>query len=137
MRARSRTSINATSTCESPWSGCACAATNQTAASFSASRPSPRRAPSRLRCGTRSARPEILPALGTPTRPAAALLRLVDPQRPAAHVLAIEVLNGARSIGARHLDEREAAGPSRVPIGDDIDRLDGAVLREQGADLVL
>src|SRR5579862_4898218 len=66
---------------------------------------------------------------------AAALLGLVDPQRPSAQVLAIEVLDGARGIRARHLDEPEATRPAGVAVGDEAYGLDGAVLRKQLADL--
>src|SRR2546429_2332572 len=68
---------------------------------------------------------------------AGALLCLVDPQRTPAQLLAIEILNGARCVGARHLHESEAARPACVAVGDDAHRLDGAVLREQLADLTL
>src|SRR6185437_11100456 len=91
--------------------------------------------------GTRPAQRRLsteLPALGTAaSATGTALLRLVHAQRPAAEILAVQILNGAGSIGARHLDEREAAGAARVPIGDDADGLHRAVLREQRADLVL
>src|SRR6516162_4112205 len=77
---------------------------------------------------------ERLPALrcaAAAITAAAALLGLVDPQRAAAELLAIQILDGARSVGAGHLDEAEAARPAGVAIGDDAHRLDGAVLCEQ------
>src|ERR1700739_2139337 len=66
---------------------------------------------------------------------AAALLGLVDPQRASTQLLAIQVLDGARRVGARHLDEPEATRPAGVAVGDEAYGLDGAVLSEQLADL--
>src|ERR1700741_1460696 len=81
-----------------------------------------------------------LPALGRAAAAAvaaaaAALLGLVDPQRASTQLLAIQVLDGARRVGARHLDEPEATRPAGVAVGDEAYGLDGAVLREQLADL--
>ena len=59
------------------------------------------------------------------------VLRLVDLQGAAAHVLAIETLNRARRIRARHLDEAEAARLARVAIRDQGDGIDRAVLCKQ------
>src|SRR5438876_4496620 len=65
----------------------------------------------------------------------AALLGLIHPQRPPAQLLAVDILDRARGVGARHLDEPETARPAGVAIGDDAHRLDGAVLCEQLAHL--
>src|SRR5688572_3877193 len=62
------------------------------------------------------------------------VLRFIDLERASAHVLAVEILDGARCILARHFHEAEAARLSRVAILDQGDRLDRAVLREQRAD---
>jgi hypothetical protein len=50
-----------------------------------------------------------------------ALLRLIYPQGTAAHVFAIEVLDGSRGIGGGHLHESESARPTRLPVGDQTD----------------
>src|SRR5437660_12026164 len=65
---------------------------------------------------------------------AGALVCLFDPQRTPAQLLAIEILNGARCVGARHLHESEAARAAADAVGDDMHRLDAAVLRERLAD---
>ena len=61
------------------------------------------------------------------------VLRLVDLERTTAHVLAVQALNGARRIGARHFHEAEAARTTGVAVHDQRYRLDRAVLREQRA----
>src|SRR5213082_930297 len=78
-----------------------------------------------------------LPALRSAAAAVArgALLGLIHPQRPPAQLLAVDILDRARGVGARHLNEPEAARPAGVAIGDDAHRLDGAVRREQLADL--
>src|SRR5262249_10564506 len=72
-----------------------------------------------------------LPALrgaATPVAAGAARLSLVHAQWAASELLAIQVLDGARRIGARHLDEPETARPAGVAIGNDAHGLDRAVL---------
>src|SRR5207247_1147452 len=45
---------------------------------------------------------------------------------------------GLRLVVGRHLDEREAARPTGLPVGDDLHLLDlAAVLLEEGAQLLL
>src|SRR5437660_12143461 len=63
----------------------------------------------------------------------AALLGLIHPQRPPAQLLAVDILDRARGVGARHLDEPETARPAAVAIGDDAHRLHGASPLEQRA----
>ncbi len=66
-------------------------------------------------------------------------LRLVDPKRAAVQFDAVERLEGGARIGfGLHLDEGEAAGAARVPVGDDGDVLDlPRVLPERLRDRVL
>ncbi len=67
-----------------------------------------------------------------PPAPAAAapglVLRLVDFERTAIHVLTVQVLNGACSIGARHFDEPETARTARIAIVDQGNRINRTVL---------
>src|SRR5439155_23287761 len=97
------------------------------------------RSPTPLQARTTGPWQPSLPALRCAAAVAAAaagaLLGLIHPQRTPAELLAVEILDRARGIGARHLDEPEAARPAGVAIGDDAHRLDGAVRREQLADL--
>src|SRR5580658_5209155 len=80
-------------------------------------------------------------AASTTTRTAAAarrtILCFVDTERASLHRKAVQVLDGARGVGAVHFHERKSAGPARVAIHDDIHGLDSAVLREQSAHLAL
>src|SRR5437764_7532822 len=78
-----------------------------------------------------------LPALRSAAAAVArgALLGLIHPQRPPAQLLAVDILDRARGVGARHLDEPETARPAGVALGDDAHRLDRAVLCEQLAHL--
>ena len=70
---------------------------------------------------------ENLPATLTAATTTAArfVLRFIDLERAAAHVLTVQVLNGACCIGARHLDEREPARAAGLAIDrhDDVGRL--------------
>src|SRR6185437_11648186 len=77
------------------------------------------------------------PARTAAATAARALLRLVDPQRPAAEVGAVEGLDRARSVGARHLHEAKAARPAGLAVGDERDVFHGAVLGKQGTNRVL
>src|SRR5689334_21865313 len=88
----------------------------------------------RPRATTRSL-PALRCAAAAAVTASAALLSLVDAQRATAELLAIEILDGARCVGARHLDEAETARAAGVAIGDDAHRLDGAMLCEQLTDL--
>jgi hypothetical protein len=62
------------------------------------------------------------------------VLGLIDSQRTAAHVLAIETLNGLGCIGLTHFHEPESAWPPGFPIGWQCNRFDGSELRKQRAD---
>lgn len=62
-----------------------------------------------------------------------AFLSLIDAERAAAHVLAIEVLDSARGIGAGHLHKAEAAWPAGLAIGDEAHRFHGSMLAKQVA----
>src|ERR1700722_19351886 len=62
-----------------------------------------------------------------------AFLGLVDLERAAFEVLAVQRLDGAGRIGARQFDEAEAARAAGIAIHDQRDRLDRAVGREQRA----
>src|SRR5215469_4985827 len=66
-----------------------------------------------------------------------ALLSLVDPQRAAFEVLAVQRLHGAGSIGVRHFHKTETARAPRVAIGDQGDFLDASMRREQSAHTLL
>jgi hypothetical protein len=46
---------------------------------------------------------------------------------------AVEGLDGARGIGARHFHESEAARTAGVAVGDERDLLHGAMLGKQGS----
>jgi hypothetical protein len=61
------------------------------------------------------------------------VLRFVDLERTATHVLTIQVLNGARSIRTGHFDEAEATRTAGIAIVDQGNRLDRAMLFEQRA----
>jgi len=59
----------------------------------------------------------------------------IDVERSAVQVLAIEAVDGAVAFRiAAHLDEREAAGLAGIPIGNDVDTIDGSVRCEQGTE---
>jgi hypothetical protein len=47
-----------------------------------------------------------------------AFLRLIDLQRAAVEIRAVQCLHGARRIGGGHLDEAEASCAAGVPIAD-------------------
>ena len=64
------------------------------------------------------------------------VLRFIDAQSTTAHVLAVDGLDGARSISLAHLDEAEAAGATGFAIHREGNRLNGAVRCEQRADLI-
>jgi hypothetical protein len=84
--------------------------------------------------------PATLTAATTTTTATAAarfILRFVDLERTTAHVLAVEVLNCSRRIGTRHFHEAEAAWTTGFTIHDQCNRIDRAVLGEQGADRAL
>src|SRR5690349_3730359 len=61
------------------------------------------------------------------------VLSFIDLQRAPVHVVPVQILDCARRLGARHFHEAEAARLTGVAILDQGDRLDRAVLREQGA----
>lgn len=67
------------------------------------------------------------------TARAGLVLRLVHAQGPAAHLVAVEVLDGARCIRLTHLDEAEAARAAGFAVSGQRHRFDGAVLGEQCA----
>jgi hypothetical protein len=92
----------------------------------------------------------VLPATATTSATAAAraattaaaasaltLLRFIDAQRPAPHVLPVQGLDGSLCVRARHFDEAEAAWAARLTIVDQRNRLHGAMLFEQRAHVVL
>jgi hypothetical protein len=60
-------------------------------------------------------------------------LSFIHTQRTTAHGIAVQVLNGARSVGIAHLDESKATGTARIAIHDDFHGLDSAMLREEVA----
>ena len=60
------------------------------------------------------------------------VLRLVDFQRAAAEVRAIQRLHGARCFITRHFDESEPPWLTGGPVHHDGNRLDGAVSRKRG-----
>jgi hypothetical protein len=64
---------------------------------------------------------------------ARAILSLVDLERAAFEVGAIQSLHGTGCIGIGHLDETETARPTGVAIGDQGHFVDGAMRREQRA----
>ena len=73
----------------------------------------------------------------------------LDEEHPGDQAGEHHALRGARSLDAvlqrldrlvgtaRHLHEAEAARPSAIPVGDESDRLDGSVLTEHRADLLV
>src|SRR6267378_4102085 len=77
---------------------------------------------------------EAAPALGRTL-----VLRLVDDQGAAAEVLPVQLGDRLlRLVGVLHVDEGEAARPSRVPVGDDLDAGDRPPFSlHQGSDLLL
>src|SRR5476651_1638698 len=62
---------------------------------------------------------------------ALAFLGLVDFEHAALKVLSIQCLDGARGVGARHLDETETARATGIPIGDQRHGLHCSMGREQ------
>ena len=68
---------------------------------------------------------------------ALALLRFIDAQRTATHVLAIQGLDRALCVCARHFDEAEAARAARFAIVDQRHGLHLPVLLEQRTDVLL
>lgn len=64
-----------------------------------------------------------------------AFLRFIDTERATTHILAVQGLDGALRIAARHLDEAEAAGTAGFAIVDQGHRLHGAVLLEECTDV--
>ena len=74
--------------------------------------------------------PTLLPAA------ARLILRLVHSQLPTSHLVTVEVLNGARRIQPRHLDETKAAQPSGLTIGHQGHRIDRSVLGKQCANSI-
>src|SRR5581483_313725 len=67
------------------------------------------------------------------------LARLAHGERAAAERLAVQGLDGRLCLSVRgHLDEGEAAGPTRLPVGHDLHFLDlASVLLEERAQLAL
>ena len=76
-------------------------------------------------------------ATATTATAARFVLRFVDLERTTAHVLAVEVLDCSRRIGAWHFHEAEAAWATGFTIHDQGNRIDRAVLGEQGANRAL
>jgi hypothetical protein len=62
-------------------------------------------------------------------------LSFIDSQRTAAHVFAVQGLNGALCIGAWHFHKAEATRTTGFAIIDQRNRLDRAVLLKQLANL--
>src|SRR5262245_59472691 len=81
--------------------------------------------------------PGGLPATATsaPGTARRAFARLVDPERAAVHLEAVELLDGGLGLGRSHVDEGETARLAGLAIIDDLHRIDLAVLLEQGANL--
>ena len=71
----------------------------------------------------------MLPA--TLTTIARLVLRLVDFERSAIHILTIQILNRPCCIGARHFHEAEATRTSGLPVGYQRNRINDPVLREE------
>src|SRR5262249_21864954 len=78
-------------------------------------------------------------ATAKPAAARRALARLVDGQRTATEIAAVQVADRAVGVlGASHLDESEAAWPAGVAVGDELDLHHvPAVLSEQLANLLL
>ena len=76
-------------------------------------------------------------AAAVSARRALALLCLIDLERAALEVGAIERLHGATGIGIGHFDEAEAAQAAGLAIGDQGNLIDGAMLREQSTDAII
>jgi len=72
----------------------------------------------------------------TTTAATGAILSLVDLQRTAIEVFAVQSLHGARSVRIRHFDECEATGPAGLTVGNQGYLLDRAMSGEQRADAV-
>src|SRR5450631_4062524 len=90
--------------------------------------------PKKLLPALRTARSTTTAAAATATAAApGALLGLVHLQRSPVDIVAIQGLHGARGIRACHLNEAETTGPTGVAIIDQRNRLNGAMLFEQGA----
>jgi hypothetical protein len=88
--------------------------------------------------GAAAAAAVAAPAAWTATTARARLvLRLVDAQCPAAHLMTVEVLDGACSVCLTHLHEAEATWPPGLTVGRQRDRLDRAVLGKQRAHIRL
>jgi hypothetical protein len=68
---------------------------------------------------------------------ALALLCLIDLERAALEVGAIERLHGATGIRIRHFDETEAAQAPGLAVGDQGNLIDGAVLCEKSTDAIV
>src|SRR5687767_5027199 len=79
-----------------------------------------------------AARAAIATTAAATTTRTAAILRLVDLERTAFEVLAVEGLHGARGVRIGHFDEAETTSLAGVAIGDEGEGLDRAVGREQG-----
>jgi hypothetical protein len=76
----------------------------------------------------RSVATRSAPAPGT-----IAILSLIDLERAAIEVGAVQCLHGTRCVGIRHLDEAEATRPTGVAIRDERNLLDRSMGREQRA----
>ena len=63
--------------------------------------------------------PGLVTAVGDEAGVSLACPRLVYLELAAAEVLAVECLGSPRGVGARHLDETEAAGAPGVAIADE------------------
>jgi hypothetical protein len=86
---------------------------------------------------TAAARSARTTAAAATTAATAALtfLSFVNTQRTTAHILAVQGLDGALRIGARHLDKAKATRTTRFAIVNQRDGFNSAVLFEQLADL--
>jgi hypothetical protein len=76
-------------------------------------------------------------AATTAATTALTFLRFIDTQRTTTHVLAVQGLDGALRIGARHFDEAEAARTARFAIIDQRNGLHRTVLFEQRPNVLL
>jgi len=59
------------------------------------------------------------------------ILCLIHFELPTTQLVTVQALNGARRVGAWHLDETEASGTSRLSVIDEGNRVHRAVLLEE------
>src|SRR5688500_8240456 len=80
----------------------------------------------------------ILVAAGSAvTATTGALLRFVDPERPAVEILPVQGLHRACSIRVRHFDKAKATCAAGIPIRDQRHFFDRAMRSEEGTNAVL